>query len=155
MWHSESDEDGDFKFLNSFKCLVDYLKDGIQVELNTPVHSIDYSNVSKDTDGLIRVKSAQGTTYYTRPLVISSPYVLQQPDLMQFHPPLSSEITEALSTTNMHSIVKVFLKFSKPVWPKNLHGMIMTDKDMLLPEIWFHDVTEKALPDEPAKAYLV
>ena len=55
----------------------------------------------------------------------------------------------------MHSIVKVFLKFSCPVWPKNVHGMIMTDDSMLLPEVWFRDVSDRAAPDEPAKAFAI
>ena len=47
------------------------------------------------------------------------------------------------------------MKFSEPAWPKDLHGMIMTEKDFLLPEVWFRDVAHKADPDEPAKAYAV
>ena len=42
---------------------------------------------------------------------------------------------EALDSVLMHDVMKIFLKFSEPVWPKDLHGMIMAGKkDFLVPE---------------------
>ena len=75
--------------------------------------------------------------------------------MVTFEPPLNEDFKNALDTTNMHNIIKVFLKFSERVWPEHLHGMIMTDPNMLLPEIWFRNVADKVHPDEPAKAYAV
>merc|ERR1711871_374061 len=59
----------------------------------------------------------------------------------------------ALETTYMNNIVKIILKFSEPCWPSNLHGMICSDKDMLIPEVWFRDVSKKVDSDEPTKAF--
>jgi monoamine oxidase len=101
------------------------------------------------------LKTEDGVAYYCHKLVITSSPLVLKSDKMIFSPPLSKEIKNALETTNMHNIVKVFLKFSEPVWPRDLHGMIMADEEMLLPEIWFKDVANEADKDEPAKALAI
>lgn len=156
LWHGDGGEDGDFEFEKSYSCLVDFLKDDVQVETGCPVTEIHLPE-SDAMGGLVMLKTGgtNGATYFARSVVVtSSPHVLKS-GLVKFHPPLSAEFNEALETTNMHNIVKVFLKFSEPVWPDHLHGMIMTDPNMLLPEIWFRNVAAKADKDEPAKAYAV
>jgi monoamine oxidase len=156
LWDEGEGQDGDFNFVHSFKCLVDALKKNIQIETSSPVTYIQYPTAEDDLlDGLIKVRTERGDTYYARTIVISSsPYVLRS-EKMTFNPPLSTEIKSALNTINMHSIVKVFLKFSRPAWPKELAGMIMTDESFLIPEIWFRDVTGQGDKDEPANAYAV
>jgi monoamine oxidase len=141
-------------FQNSFGVVVRGLSKDIQIELNSPVVDITIP-ADDDVDGLVRLRTTHGTTYFAKQLVVtSSPHVLKS-GVMKFHPPLSSEINDALDSVTMHSIVKVILKFSKAPWPKDVHGMIMTDENFLIPEIWFHDCTDQAAEDEPAKAYAV
>lgn len=155
-WHDPTEEEErDYMLLNTFKCVVDKLKSNLQIETNSPVTFIQYPREASQDVGLVQLQTAHGHTYYAKTIVVtSSPHVLKS-GVMQFQPPLSPDIVEALNTVNMHSIVKVFLKFSQPVWPKNLHGMIFTSDDMLLPEIWFKDVSSTADADEPAKAYAI
>ena len=50
---------------------------------------------------------------------------------------------------------QVIMKFSEPVWPRDLHGMIMVDDDFLLPEVWFRNVEDEVSEGEPATAYAV
>lgn len=47
------------------------------------------------------------------------------------------------------------MKFTKPCWPQDLHGMIMVDDDFLLPEVWFRHVPDEVDEGEPATAYAV
>lgn len=47
------------------------------------------------------------------------------------------------------------MKFSRPVWPEHLHGMIMVDDDFLLPEVWFRIVPDEVAEGERATAYAV
>jgi hypothetical protein len=47
------------------------------------------------------------------------------------------------------------MKFEKPCWPYNLHGMIMQDDSFLLPEVWFRNVENEVSSDEKATAYAV
>jgi len=159
LWHGDGGEDGDYGFERSYSCLVDHLKDSVQVETSSPVTAVQYPESEGDVlSGLVKLTAggaARKNNYYARTVVItSSPHVLKS-GIMHFEPPLSPELRAGLETTNMHNIVKVFLKFSKPVWPRNLHGMIMTDPDFLVPEMWFRNVEDKAAPDEEAKAYAV
>lgn len=159
LWHGDGGEDGDYGFERSYSCLVDHLKDAVQVETSSPVTAVQYPESEGDVlSGLVKLTAGGGAhknNYYARTVVItSSPQVLKS-GIMHFEPPLSPEVQAGLETTNMHNIVKVFLKFSKPVWPRNLHGMIMTDPDFLVPEMWFRNVEDKAAPDEEAKAYAV
>lgn len=161
LWHGEhgddaEEEDGDYTFDNSYACLVDHLKQGLQIETGSAVSVIQHPESDGDIlAGLVKLTTTAGTSYYARSVVVTaSPHVLKS-GLVEFSPPLSEDFDEALATTNMHDIVKVFLKFSRPVWPKDLHGMIMTDRTNLLPEIWFRDVGHLVPADEPAKAYAV
>jgi hypothetical protein len=153
----EEEEEHDYTFVDSFKCLIDHLKQNLQIELNSPVRSVDYTlppAVATDASTvtvphshvpeLIKLTTTTGVTYYAKTVVItSSPHVLKSSfssspsapsapsvsaaPLMEFHPPLSEEIQAALETTTMNSIVKVILKFSARPWPQHLHGMIMAN----------------------------
>lgn len=155
-WLIEEDQSGgDTVFRNSFKVAIDHLKKGIQIELDAPVTDIIYSPDSSEFD-LIKLRAGNGHTYYCKSLVVSSsPHVLKS-GLMNFEPKLSPELEEALKTTNMRSAVKVILKFSERPWPKDLNGLIVADKSLLVPEIWFRDIADRVDPkEEPAKAYAV
>ena len=158
LWHGEGPEDEeecDFQFKGSFKVVVDHLKKNIQVETNSPVKNVTYKTESDAFSDLIKLETIDGEIYYTKSLVVtSSPHVLKS-NLMHFDPPLSGQVKEAIDSVNMRNIVKVVLKFSEPVWPQHLKGMIMVDPDFLLPEIWFRNVHDRAAHDEPAKAYAV
>jgi monoamine oxidase len=156
----------DMQFKNSYACLVDYLKADAQIVMGCPVKSINYSSVNHDTTSgsdhnseasgdIVKVTTVHGDTYSCETLVVTaSPHVLKS-GVVAFDPPMSSALKAALDTLTMRSVVKVILKFSAPVWPKDLHGMIVSDKDFLLPEIWFKAVEGEADADEPAKAYAV
>ena len=87
-------------------------------------------------DGVVHVTTSDGVRYTSKSVVVtSSPNVLKS-GLMKFSPPLPESVSAALETTCMNNIVKIILKFSEPCWPSNLHGMICSDKDMLIPEVW-------------------
>ena len=40
----EDEEDGDYTFGNSYSALVDHLKKDLQIEINTPIASVAFSN---------------------------------------------------------------------------------------------------------------
>ena len=44
LWHSNAEEDeGEYRFKNSYSCVVEYLKRGLNILINTPVETIDNS----------------------------------------------------------------------------------------------------------------
>ena len=133
FWDDEEGDDGDYVFINSFKRVIDRLKTDLQIELNMPVVAVQHPKCADDID-LVKLTTADGTTYYTKHVVITAPPPVIASKIA-FNPPLSSEMDEALDSVLMHDVMKIFLKFSEPVWPKDLHGMIMAGKkDFLVPE---------------------
>eukprot|EP01034_Spumella_vulgaris_P031927 gene31926-39445_t len=151
----DGEGDKDYSFKNSYSCLIDHLKKDLQIEINTPVQHIQWPDASNSADGIITLTTKSGVEYKTRNVVVTaSPHVINN-ELITFTPPLSDEIRGAFDGTKMNSVTKVIMKFSKPCWPKNLHGMIMTDDSFLLPEIWFREVADEVDANEPATAYAV
>ncbi len=43
----EDEEDGDYTFGNSYSALVDHLKKDLQIEINTPIASVIFSNTDQ------------------------------------------------------------------------------------------------------------
>ena len=117
--------------------------------MGTAVKDIDYPiiddasiNLAHNRD-VVKVTATDGTVYSCKTVIVtSSPHVLRS-GMMQFNPPLPRIITDALQTVNMNNTVKVLMKFSDQVWPKDLQGMICTDDDALMPELWFINCAEK------------
>ena len=135
--------ESDYVFDNSFKVLLDHLSKGIQIELGTAVKTIHYPMKEAHDGNIVTVITVDGMEYRAKTLIItSSPYVLKS-GIMEFNPPLPQAVTDALETVNMNKTVKVLMKFSDVVWPKYLHGMICTDEDALIPELWFINCSEK------------
>jgi monoamine oxidase/cytochrome b involved in lipid metabolism len=164
IWHlppgPDEDPDSDFTFKNSFGCIIDHLKKPLQVEVNTPVQKIVYDpeedGKTKSKEGnIVKVITNDGVEYQAKNIVVTaSPHVIQN-KLLNFSPALPEEIEDAYNCVKMNSVIKVFLKFSEPVWPYNLHGMIMQDDNFLLPEIWFRNVEDEIAPGEKATAYAI
>lgn len=133
FWDEEEGDDGDYVFIDSFKNVINRLKENIQIELNMPVVSVQHPQSGDDLD-LIKLTAADGTNYYTKNVVITAPPPVIASKI-KFSPPLSEKVNEALESVLMHDVVKVFLKFSEPVWPQDLHGIIMAgNDDFLVPE---------------------
>lgn len=114
LWNGESsDDDGDFYFNRSYKCIIDHFKKNLQIEVNSPVSEVHYPHVLSEVDGnsnagLVKLVTKEGVEYVARSAVITaSPHVLKT-ELIQFFPPLSNEVKEALDTVNMYNIVKVW-----------------------------------------------
>ncbi len=132
--------------------MVEHLKKDLQVEINTPVQNVDYPLTGDD---LVTITTKDGVDYKAKNVVITaSPHVINN-KLITFSPPLPDEIADAYSWVKMNSVTKVIMKFKKPVWPRDLHGMIMTDDSFLLPEIWFRNVEDEIAQGEEATAYAV
>jgi len=138
-WVAESEEEGEYRFVNSFKCLIDNLKDNINIKLNKPVNCLTYG--SKNENGLVEVGCVSGETYFARSVVISSSPRVIQAGRIQFQPELPKRKIDAYNCTDMQPAMKVFLKFKTRCWPNNVHGMIVTGCP--IPEVWFRNCKEK------------
>lgn len=158
LWHGDEENEKEFNFKNSYSVLVEYLKNGLNIKLNSPVSLVDNSEgyseprrnplsnsvtPSVSSDGqreLVKITLKDGSTYNARCCVVtSSPKVLLS-DLIQFKPPLPDAKIDGLKSVDMHPAMKVIFKFSKRFWPKKLQGMIMSCDDCICPEMWFKEV---------------
>lgn len=146
FWHEESEEDGDFKFTNSYSCLIDHLKRGVRVKVNTPVKKVDI--LEEGASKSVKLTTLDGTEYNTKSAVIAVPPFVFRSDYITFNPILPEGKFDALDYTYMFSACKVFVKFSQVCFPKNVQGMIMSDPEFIFPEIWFRDVTNLVNPEE-------
>lgn len=166
LWHSNDEDEGEFRLKNSYSCVVDHLKKGVNVKVNTPVAEIDYTcgrrygSPSTSTEYLvspelsdldrIKVTTTNGTVYYARSVVVtSSPKVLLS-DLMTFNPSLPSAKIEGLESLDMYRAMKVIMKFKKRFFPKGVQGIVMSGDNCIVPEMWFKiipvsDEVEKAI----------
>ena len=149
MWnHGSDEEEGDYRFTNSYKCLIDHFINEItkqsnkrsSILINKPVTDIIHG--LEDIKYPVIVNTMDGIEYNCKCVVLTaSPHVLRS-GLITFDPPLSNDKSDALKCVVMHPVVKVLLKFSQICWPKSVQGMIMVDDNFMIPEVWFRSVGE-------------
>ena len=145
--HTDYDcEGGDYRFKKSYGPFIDFLSKGMDIRLNTPISEINYTE-----DSIVRLYASDGRVFSTKRLVVtSSIHVLKKESkILDFNPPLPPEKIEALDCVNMHTAVKIILKFRERPWPEGLNGMIMAD--CLIPEAWFKEVDPRIFnKDDPS-----
>ncbi|RYH30365.1 hypothetical protein EON65_05410 [archaeon] len=149
------DADGDFKFKNSYACLINYLKSGLDIRTNKPVSSVNYQHATDPKTGkkLVQITTADGSVYLSRTAVFAiSPHALGC-GYIRFNPTLPRKKVEALSYTKMNKAMKVFIKFSAVCWPKNLIGTITANTETCFPEIWFRDCSDITLDRRQGVCY--
>lgn len=148
QWETEGEGDGDFKYVHTFKCLMDYLKQQVQdrVLLNYPVKSVTRHPALAS----VSVEAVDGRMFKAkRVIVTSSIHVLQRPELLTFNPPLPTHYTSSIQHAVMQPAMKIFMQFSAAFWPVGLQGMIMAppaEEEAMqgnqpyyyVPECWFN-----------------
>eukprot|EP01033_Poteriospumella_lacustris_P012059 gene12059-8615_t len=149
QWDTEGENDGDFKFKSTFRCLIEHFKRSLHapnVLLNTPVQRVVRPDAAA-AGGLVAVHTADDRRFLARAVVVTaSVHVLQRPELLRFEPPLPPQYTAALQSAVMHRAMKIFVRFSAPFWPVGLQGMIMAPPaeeasevtSLFVPEVWFN-----------------
>ena len=153
IWNAYGD--GEFKLDRSYACLIDYLKEGLEIKLDQPVDTVTFESSGNGAEGghgsqSVVVTTTQGLVARAKTVVLTcSPHVVKA-GLIKFDPPLPEQTVKALHYTKMHPAMKVFLKFSRCVWPRHLAGMIIADKESLFPDIWFRVVSEDPVEGESA-----
>eukprot|EP00752_Nemacystus_decipiens_P010662 g9494.t1 len=141
----EWDVDGDRTFVlkGSLGQVVDDLSAGLDSCIKTewPVASVDYK-----TAGRVTVTCKDGRTEQGTHVVSALPLSVLQDGDVEFLPPLPEAKLSAFRCMGICSVVKVILKFDRPVLPPLLHGCICSES--FIPEFWFRHV-----PDLPKGGY--
>lgn len=147
-WNEESGDDGEFKFINSYGCLLNYLKEGLDIQLNTPIQLVRQC----EQDGLVEVHAKDGQVFRAKTVVAGvTPYVFTH-SLLEFDPPLEESRMDAMHCMKMHPAMKVIVKFRQRFFPRKLQGMIMAGEGCMIPECWFTDVSSKIPSDGSEEA---
>lgn len=124
----------DYRFKKSYSCLVDHLKEGLNIVVNRPIVLVDYSETFMG--GRVALQTNNGDIYRAkRAIVTCSPVVLKNRKLIDFLPPLPADKQDAMQSVAMYTATKIILTFSERIWPAGLQGILMAG--MLVPEVWF------------------
>ena len=102
---------GDFKFRNSFSCLVDHLKVGLNVLTQKPVTHVTLSDAAETDSALPRVtiRCEDQSEFRAHAVVMATSLHVLQSKMIEFSPPLEKERDEALHWMIMRPAAKVRL----------------------------------------------
>ena len=139
-WHGDGSElDPDFRLEPSFGVLIDHLARGLRIESGCPVASVeaDVAAAAADANGFpCAVVTRDGRRLRARRVVVTVPLPVLRDGDIRFSPPLSAAKVAAAQSMSFANGVKVVLKFSRPAWPANCHGVVCADS--LIPEMWMN-----------------
>ncbi|XP_074755836.1 lysine-specific histone demethylase 2 isoform X1 [Athene noctua] len=108
---------GDHTLLTvGYSTVIDKLAEGLDIRLNFPVQSIDYSGEE------VQVTTADGTVWTTQKVLATVPLALLQKNAIQFNPPLSEKKIKAINSLGAGVIEKIALQFPYRFWDSKIQG---------------------------------
>ncbi|XP_010159424.1 PREDICTED: lysine-specific histone demethylase 1B isoform X2 [Eurypyga helias] len=108
---------GDHTLLTvGYSTVIDKLAEGLDIRLNFPVQSVDYSGEE------VQVTTADGTVWTTQKVLVTVPLSLLQRNAIQFNPPLSEKKIKAISNLGAGVIEKIALQFPYRFWDSKIQG---------------------------------
>ncbi|XP_009988322.1 PREDICTED: lysine-specific histone demethylase 1B isoform X2 [Tauraco erythrolophus] len=108
---------GDHTLLTvGYSTVIDKLAEGLDIRLNFPVQSIDYSGEE------VQVTTADGTVWTTQKVLVTVPLALLQNNAIQFNPPLSEKKIKAINSLGAGVIEKIALQFPYRFWDSKIQG---------------------------------
>lgn len=146
-------EEEEWKMDNSYRCLVNYLKKDLEIKLNSVVKKVELFSENTDelkkfnlpSTGGVRVTLENGDVFFAKSVVVSVSISVLQRNIIEFVPPLDNDKLAAIKSFKMNNTMKVFVKFKRRCWPKNLHGIIVADEKLPFPEVWFNNFGEASV----------
>ncbi|XP_074003051.1 lysine-specific histone demethylase 2 isoform X6 [Numenius arquata] len=108
---------GDHTLLTvGYSTVIDKLAEGLDIRLNFPVQSIDYSGEE------VQITTADGTVWTTQKVLVTVPLALLQKNAIQFNPPLSEKKIKAINSLGAGVIEKIALQFPYRFWDSKIQG---------------------------------
>ncbi|XP_010179934.1 PREDICTED: lysine-specific histone demethylase 1B isoform X2 [Mesitornis unicolor] len=108
---------GDHTLLTvGYSTVIDKLAEGLDIRLNFPVQSIDYSGEE------VQVTTVDGTVWTTQKVLVTVPLALLQKNALQFNPPLSEKKIKAINSLGAGVIEKIALQFPYRFWDSKIQG---------------------------------
>jgi len=97
--------------LNGYFKIVNFLAKGLQIRLNTNVHSI-----SRNTKTKIAQISTNNGTFYSNFVISTVPVPVYQKNLIAFHPPLPEFKMAAINRIQIGTMNKIVFVFENAFW---------------------------------------
>lgn len=128
------DGDGDYRVdagSTLEESVIAALARDVDVKVRTPVSAV---SVKGDVFELTSPRGG-GTAFRARAVVVTASVSALQRGALKFSPPLPADKQAAISSMECEPALKLLVKFSKRVWPAELHGIVCSDT--FAPELWF------------------
>lgn len=115
FWYdSDKQFGGDDKlFKDGYNIISDYLANGIEIELENKVKTIDW------TDQKIKITSNK-KNYFSDKVIMTIPLGVLQKQIIKFTPNLPKEKLAAINNIGMGVLNKCYLRFEKCFWPEDV-----------------------------------
>lgn len=97
------------------------------IQLNTPIKAVEYGSANPT------IVDAAGKRYVGQQVLITVPLPILQKQAIAFSPPLPEAKQQALGRLKMGAGIKVFLRFQRSFWPKDMDTVIVPGP---VPEFW-------------------
>ncbi|KAG8133359.1 putative Lysine-specific histone demethylase 1B protein [Naja naja] len=108
---------GDHTLLSSgYSALTEKLAEGLDIRLNVPVCSVDYSGEQ------VKVTTKDGTLWTAQKVLIAVPLTILQKPAIQFNPALSDRKMKAINSLGAGVIEKIALQFPYRFWESKIQG---------------------------------
>uniref|UniRef100_A0A2D4P013 L-amino-acid oxidase n=1 Tax=Micrurus surinamensis TaxID=129470 RepID=A0A2D4P013_MICSU len=108
---------GDHTLLSSgYSPLIEKLAEGLDIRLNVPVCSIDYSGEE------VKVTTKDGTLWTAQKVLVAVPLTILQKPAIQFNPALSDRKMKAINSLGAGVIEKIALQFPYRFWESKIQG---------------------------------
>lgn len=112
----DGDGDGDFRIAGGYRQLVEWLADGLDIRLNSPVERIAYT---ADRVTL----TANGETFRADAAIITLPLGVLKAGAVTFDPPLPDARRDAIERLGAGMVNKIVLRFDAPFWDASLEAL--------------------------------
>uniref|UniRef100_A0A8C9WNK2 Lysine demethylase 1B n=1 Tax=Scleropages formosus TaxID=113540 RepID=A0A8C9WNK2_SCLFO len=103
-------------FTQGYSSVLNKLAEGLDIRLNTPVQTIDYSGE------LVKIMSSSGTQWTAQKVLVTVPLALLQKNTIQFNPPLPERKLKAIHSLGAGIIEKIALQFPYRFWDSKIQG---------------------------------
>ncbi|XP_071469817.1 lysine-specific histone demethylase 2 isoform X1 [Marmota flaviventris] len=108
---------GDHTLLSpGYSAIIDKLAEGLDIRLNSPVQSIDY------TGDDVQIRTTDGTGFSAQKVLVTVPLAILQKGAIQFNPPLSEKKMKAINSLGAGIIEKIALQFPYRFWDSKVQG---------------------------------
>lgn len=104
---------GEVTFPDGFSQLTEKLAEGLDIDLNQQVTSIDY------TQNVIMVQTSSGS-YMAKKVIVTVPLAILQQNVIEFIPALPAQKTEAINRLGCGLLDKLILCFDRVFWDKEI-----------------------------------